>query len=167
MTALQPGYEEDHVTQRGRRGGGRIATILGSFLFAIVFIGFGTFQLWVQHSGTPLQVTVVSCETRGTSPYYKHGPLVYFTRLFHKTSCVGQPSGAPGQQSIKIVGAQSGDVGHVIDVHLMNHGKFAQKPARWRPLIEIGIGCVVAVVGVWAVLPARRRPPNATTETAM
>jgi hypothetical protein len=148
----------EHVTEPGKRGSGRITTVLLSSLLAIALIGIGTFQLWFQHSGTPAHVTVVSCGP--PAPHYRtHNWLTTIWRKFHKEpgSCVGQPSGAPGQQSIEIYGAQYADVGHVIDVHLADDGKSAHTDSRWRPLIEIGMGCAIGVAGIWLVLPARRR----------
>jgi hypothetical protein len=150
----------DQVTERDRPGSGRITTVALSSLLAILLIGMGTFQLWFQHSGTPAHVTVVSCGP--PAPHYRtHNWLTRIWRQFHKEpeSCVGQPSGAPGQQSIEIYGAQYADVGHVIDVHLTDHGKSAHKDKWWGPLIEIGIGCLIAVGGIWVILPNRRHVP--------
>ena len=151
------------MTQRSQRRSPRILTILALSVFSPLFLAFGTLQLRDQQFGVPVRMTVVSCGPQ-THIHGRATPSRVFVHWLHKVPvyCYGRPSDAPNQKPTKIYGAQYGDVGHIIDVHLSSIGKSATKDSWWWPLIGIGLGCVFGLSAVRAVARRLRRAPPDT-----
>jgi hypothetical protein len=119
----------------------------------------GAVKLWEQHSGIPARMLVENCSGGK-----------------NKTCWGVQPDGIPvtvddpshpGRTTIQIQDADSGDIGHEVDVHVhythRGQGTFAIKDGFVLDLYFIGVGCAAAIGAVIAVgLRLRRRRENPT-----
>src|ERR1700759_574659 len=128
------------VSLSSRRRRRRWGTVVGCAIASLAIIAFGTFFMWVQHSGVPARVTVQRCDDRGTR---------LSDRLFGYAfgdSCTAPQSGQ--DRFLEFWGVYRKDVGQEIDVHITRGtGVFDEAvPDAWIvPEIAIGVGSVLAV----------------------
>ena len=111
-------------------------------LVALGLFAAGSALVIYEHTGTPARVTVTQClpQTKG---YY----------------CTGVWSPATGPaQVVTVDGADSGDVGHTLDVH-MHSGSNTATTTDWRmPALCFGFGVLFLVASaITAVLVRRQR----------
>lgn len=136
----------------GGRRRRRWGTVVGCSIASIAIIGFGAFFMWVQHFGTPAQVTVQSCEERG--PRLSDHLFGYA----FGDSCTATQSS--DERFLEFWGVYRKDVGHEIDVHITRGtGVFDEAvPDAWMvPPIAVGLGSILAVTTVIGI--ARRLRP--------
>jgi hypothetical protein len=115
-------------------------------LVALVCITLGAFTAWEQHSGVPARMSVTECQPAGKD-----------------VRCVGvwRHDGSAVEEKMRIEGAEPGDVGHEIDVHV--HGRsYATSDSLTGPAFLLGGACVLGVLVVILIVRRRRRPNVST-----
>jgi hypothetical protein len=143
-----------------------VGTLVLLSLVSLLAIGFGGYEVDEQHSGIAARVTVAECHT------YSHHRSSRRRSLFRlpsqwtsdRDNCSGTLVNQPGtantsHTSLKIYGADSGDIGHDIDVHV--HGRQAVADAWSLPWIVLGVGCAV-IAGLLVFGVSRRRRSTVT-----
>ncbi|MFZ1164065.1 hypothetical protein, partial [Mycobacterium sp.] len=136
------------MSERGRGGffswvGGVLGPLLlvGLGLFAI---GNGTYLWWVGQSGIAAQVKILAgC----------HSPVGS-----HSITCPAAWIQADGtQRTVTVHGDNRGVAyGKTVDVHIRGDQAYPKGESAWGPA-GIPIGIVLAGLGVWILLPSRRR----------
>jgi hypothetical protein len=128
---------------------------------SVAIIAFGTFFMWVQHSGVPARVTVQECQGRGTR-FSDH----LFSYAFGD-SCTASQRSSRGN-FLELWGVYRKDVGHDIDVHITRGtGVFDEAvPDEWIvPPIAVGVGALLGVATVIGIVRRIRFRPAAAAWT--
>jgi hypothetical protein len=128
--------------RRWRTKSYRISAALGVVL-SLLFFGFGAYQVYGYHAGTPTKATIVSCShtakrTRSCRGTWTLHQKTYAGRIWGDTH--GMPDGS------------------VLDVRVYNDAAFAPGIPKW-PFIGAAI---CAVIAVYLFMPERRRRRSAT-----
>jgi hypothetical protein len=122
-------------------------------LASLAIIADGTWLMWVQHSGVPARVTVLSCA--------ESGPRLS-DRLY--SYAFGDSCGnyqIDKDRYLEFWGVYRKDVGHEIDVHIAPLGGSDEAvPDAWIvPPIEVGVGFVLGVAAVIGIVRRVRPAP--------
>jgi hypothetical protein len=152
----------------GRRRRRRWGTVVGCSIVSIAIIAFGTYFMWVRHSGVPARITIQSCDKQSGS---RASDLLINSAF--GDSCVGTPGSAyqeryPGESYPEFWGVYRKDVGHDIDVHITRGtGQWyeAVNDAWMVPQIAIGVGGVLGVAAVIGIVRRLRPAPVAAEWT--
>ncbi|MGE2815309.1 hypothetical protein ACQI5H_09215 [Mycobacterium heidelbergense] len=117
----------------------RIASLAGAVL-SVLFLGFGTYEVYAHNFGTPTKATIVSCG-RGSEDTC-HGTWILDGRT-HTGRIWGDVDGLAAGSSL--------------DVRVLNGWAFAPRFPKW----EFIWGAIFAVAAVWPSWPKRRRTGHA------
>jgi hypothetical protein len=118
----------------------RVAGVVG-MVFSLLFFGFGAFQVYGSHVGTPARAKIVSCRSDSNS-----------------SSCQGTWNLDGSDDTGRIWGDVGGlREGSSLDVHVLNGWAFAPNISAWTFIW----GAIFAAAAAWLFVPERRREPRA------
>lgn len=151
---------------RQRRDPPGVAIILCMLFLSLVTTGMGVLDWREQHSGVPARMTVDKCHHGKPQTCWGVQPDT-MPLTVDDPSHPGQGQTMeiqvknPDRSNIEIREADSGDVGHEIDVRVhythSGSGTFAIKEVSAAPLRWFGIGCALFIGAVIAIVLCVRR----------
>jgi hypothetical protein len=148
------------MSERSRGGFlSRVGGVLGGLLLSgvgVYLIAYYAHVLSVGHSGIPAQVKILAgCHSPGRS---------------HTITCPAAWIQADGTTRTVTVHGDNREVAYArtVDVHIRGDQAYPNTESAWAPA-EILIGIALAGLGVWILLPTRRRkrdqgPPSSPSD---